>query len=66
MMMENKRLYIPDSKLLNGSLTGKHPITLDARTTIFISDLAREDEIRQKYEMRKDNKLNLFVKRPKV
>jgi hypothetical protein len=67
MMMEHNRLKIPNSKLLTGSLTGKFPITLDGgRTTIFISDLSKEAETREKYQIRKDNKLFYFAKKPKV
>ena len=67
MMMEHNRLKIPNSKLLTGSLAGKFPITLDGgRTTIFITDLSKESETREKYQLRKDNRLNVFVKKPKV
>ena len=67
MMQEHNRLKVPDAKLLSGSLTGKYPITLDGgRTTIFISDKSKESETRQKYNLRKDNRLNVFVKKPKV
>ena len=67
MMMEHNRLKIPNAKLLTGSLTGKFPITLDGgRTTIFISDLSKEAETREKYQLRKDNKLFFFAKKAKV
>jgi hypothetical protein len=67
MMAEHNRLKIPNSKLLTGSLTGKFPIVLDGgKTTIFISDLSRETEIREKYQLRKDNKLFFFTKKPKT
>jgi hypothetical protein len=67
MMMEHNRLKIPDSKLSSGSLTDKYPIVLDGgKTTIFISDRSKEAETREKYQLRKDNKLNFFVKKPKV
>jgi hypothetical protein len=67
MMMEHNRLKIPNAKLLTGSLTGKYPIVLDGgRTTIFISDLNKEAETREKYQLRKDNKLFLFVKKAKT
>ncbi|MCX6243683.1 MAG: hypothetical protein NTU98_03165 [Bacteroidetes bacterium] len=67
MMMEHNRMKIPNSKLLSGSLVGKYPISLDGgRTTIFISDLSKEAETREKYQVRKDNKLFFFVKKPKV
>jgi hypothetical protein len=67
MMQEHNRLKVPDAKLLSGSLTGKYPITLDGgRTTIFIADISKEAETREKYQLRKDNRLNVFVKKPKV
>jgi hypothetical protein len=67
MMMEHNRLKIPDSKLLTGSLVGKHPIILDSgRTVIFITDLSKESEIRERYQLRRDSRLNLFAKKPKV
>ena len=67
MMQEHNRHKVPDSKLLSGSLAGKFPITLDeGRTTIFISDLSKEAEAREKYQLRKDNKLNVYVKKNKV
>ena len=66
MMQEHNRLKIPNSKLLTGSLIGKYPIVLDGgRTTIFISDISKESETREKYQLRKDNKLFLFAKKPK-
>jgi hypothetical protein len=67
MIMERNRLKIPNSKLLTGSLLGKYPIVLDGgRTTIFISDMSKEAETREKYQLRKDNKLFYFTKKPKV
>jgi len=64
MMMEHNRLKIPDSKLLSGSLAGKHPIILDGgKTTIFIADLSRESEIRERYELRKESMANFLVKK---
>ena len=66
MMQEHNRHKVPDSKLLSGSLTGLYPITLDGgRTTIFIEDKSKEQETRDRYQMRKDNRLNYFVKKPK-
>jgi hypothetical protein len=66
MMQEHNRHKVPDSKLLSGSLTGLYPITLDGgRTTIFINDKSKEQETRDRYQLRKDNKLNYFVKKPK-
>ncbi len=66
MMIERNRLKIPDSKLLTGSTAGKYPVILDGgRTTIFISDKSKESEARQKYEMRKDNKLMFTSSKPK-
>jgi hypothetical protein len=67
MMMENNRLKIPDSKLMTGSLTGKYPIILgDGRTTVYISDLSKEAETRERYKIRMDNRLNVFGKKTKV
>ena len=65
MMTEHNRLKIPDARLLMGSLIGKYPIILDGgRTTIFISDLSRESETRERYQLRRDSMLNIFGKRP--
>jgi hypothetical protein len=67
MMMEHNRLKIPNAKLLTGSLVGKYPIVLDnGKTVLFISDLSKEKEIRERYQLRKDSKLNLFTKKPKT
>jgi Tol biopolymer transport system component len=58
MMLERQRLKNRDSKLLTGSLIGKHPVILDdGKTIIFISDKSKEPETRLKYESRKDNKI---------
>jgi hypothetical protein len=66
MMLEHNRLKISNSKLLTGSLVGKYPIILDGgRTTIFISDKSKEAETREKYQIRKDNKLFFLTKKPK-
>jgi hypothetical protein len=65
MMLENNRLKIPDSKLLTGSTTDKYPVILDGgRTIIFISDKSKESETRRKYELRKDNKVLFYSKKP--
>ena len=67
MMLENNRFKISDSKKLNGSITGKYPIILDGgRTTIFISDKSKESETREKYQLRKDNRVNFYAKKPKT
>jgi hypothetical protein len=66
-MMEHSRLKIPNSKLLTGSLTGLFPIILDGgRTTIFIADKSKESETRERYALRRDSRLSLFVKKPKT
>jgi hypothetical protein len=66
MMMENNRLKVPDSKLLNGSLTGKFPIVLDdSRTILYISDLSKEAEVRERYKVRMDSRLNFLAKKAK-
>jgi hypothetical protein len=67
MMQENKRLKIPDSKLLTGSLIGKFPIILDGgRTILFIDDKSKEAEAREKYELRRGNRLVVYSKKPKT
>ena len=67
MMQERQRLKIPDSKLLTGSLIGKHPIILDGgRTTIFISDKSKESETRERYELRMGNRITFFSNKPKT
>lgn len=67
MMLEHNRLKVPNSKLLTGSLAGLYPIILDGgRTTIFISDLTKEAETRERYQLRRDSRLNIFTKKPKV
>jgi len=64
--MENNRLKVPDSKLLNGSLAGKFPIVLDdSRTILYISDLSKEAEIRERYKVRMGSRLNMFAKKTK-
>jgi hypothetical protein len=66
MMQERQRLKIPDSKLLTGSTKDKFPVILDGgRTTIFISDKSKESEARQKYELRRDNRLMFTSSKPK-
>jgi hypothetical protein len=67
MMQERQRLKIPDAKLSSGSLAGKFPVILDGgKTTIFITDRCKESETRERYQLRKDNKLNFLTNRPKV
>ena len=67
MDISNHQVRIPKSKLLTGSLTGLYPIILDGgRTIIFISDKNKESETRKNYELRKDNRVNHYVKKPKV
>ncbi|HTX88353.1 MAG TPA: hypothetical protein VMC08_05135 [Bacteroidales bacterium] len=66
MMMEQGRLKVSNPKLLTGSLVGKYPIKLDeGRTTIFISDLSKEAETRERYEHRGNKNAIRFVKKPK-
>jgi hypothetical protein len=67
MMQERHSGKIADSKLLTGSLTGKYPVVLDGgKTTIFISDKSRESEIRERYELRRGNKVMLYSAKPKT
>lgn len=66
MMLEHNRLKIPDSKLRTGSLAGLFPVILDGgKTTIFISDLSREAETRERYELRQYSRFNVLYKKPK-
>ncbi len=49
---------VPKSKLSSGSLNNKYPVILDGgKTIIFISDRAKEPEIREKYAIRKENRM---------
>jgi len=67
MMQEHNRHKVPDSKLLSGSLAGLFPIILDGgKTTIFIADLSKEGETRERYQLQRDSRLNVLVKKPKV
>jgi hypothetical protein len=67
MHQENQRLKVPESKLLAGITSGKHPVIMDdGRTTIFINDERDEEETRQRYALRKDNKVNFYTKKPKI
>jgi len=67
MMQERQRSKIPDSKLLTGSIKDKYPVILDGgRTIIFISDKSKESEARQKYELRKDNRIMFSSNKPKT
>jgi hypothetical protein len=36
------------------------------RTTIFIADKSKEAETRERYALRRDSRLSLFVKKPKT
>jgi hypothetical protein len=57
--LSNYRHSIPRSKLSSGSVNNKYPIILDGgKTIIFISDLSKEVEARERYEMRKRGKSN--------
>ena len=65
MSLENHRNKIPDSKLLMGSTKNKYPIVLDdGKTIIFISDLSKEKEIRERYQVRRNSKFNPNFKKP--
>ena len=67
MMQERQKSKTPDSKLLMGSIKDKHPVILDGgKTTIFISDKTMEAETREKYELRRDNRLMHYVVKPKT
>jgi hypothetical protein len=55
MSLGNHRLSIPNSKLLNGSVSDKYPVVLDGgKTIIFIADKSMEAETRYRYELRKN------------
>jgi hypothetical protein len=65
-LSNHQKDMVPNSKLQTGSLTGLYPVILDGgRTTIFISDKSKESEVIQKYKLRKDNRVNHYVKKPK-
>jgi hypothetical protein len=65
MSMANQRLKVSDSKLLTGSTKDKFPIIMDGgKTVIFISDKSKEMETREKYELRKDNKVISIGRKP--
>ncbi|MCX6304032.1 MAG: hypothetical protein NT040_03600 [Bacteroidetes bacterium] len=67
MMQERQRLKIPDSKLLSGSTSDKHPVILDGgRTIIFIDDKSQESETRKRYDARRGNGLMSSLNKPKV
>ncbi|MCX6282060.1 MAG: hypothetical protein NTU51_08855 [Bacteroidetes bacterium] len=67
MMLEHNRLKIPHAKIETGSVSGLYPIILDGgKTTIFISDKSKEAETRERYQLRRDSRLNIFTKKPKV
>lgn len=61
--MENRlnlariRSKIPDDKLLMGSIKGKYAVILDdGKTTVYISDESRADEIRLRYKLLRESK----------
>ena len=59
MSLENHRKKISDEKLLMGATKNKYPIVLDdGKTTIFISDLSKEKEIRERYQLMSDGRIN--------
>jgi hypothetical protein len=67
MMQERQRSKISDLKLLSGSTKDKYPVILDdGRTTIFISDKSKEAEARQKYDLRRDNRMMFNAQKPKL
>jgi hypothetical protein len=54
--MSNHQGAVPKSKLACGSVVGLYPVILDGgRTTIYISDLSKEEETRKKYALRMGN-----------
>lgn len=66
MSMERQRAKSPDPKLLSGSLKGMFPVVLDGgRTTIFISDLSRETEVRDRYNQHMGNRIIIGPRKTK-
>jgi len=64
--LSNYKYSVPDSKLSSGSLVNKFPVVLDGgKTIIFIADQSKEREIREKYEVRKENNTQSFLAKPK-
>jgi hypothetical protein len=62
-MTEHNRLINNDSKVLTGSIMGKHPVIMDGgKTTVFISDKSKESETRERYEMLKNNRMAILNK----
>ncbi len=56
MNLANNRLKVPNTKLLTGSLTNKYPVVFDnGRTIIFIDDLSKEAETRERYRQHQNN-----------
>ena len=67
MRISNRRIMVPHTKLLSGSVEGKFPVTLDdGKTIIFISDKSKETETRRRYELRLANIYNQFGKKTKA
>ena len=67
MDISNHQVKVPKSKLSSGSVADKFPILLDdGKTIVFISDKSKESETRKNYELRRDNRVNHYVKKPKV
>ncbi|MDO9512863.1 MAG: hypothetical protein Q7J34_13985 [Bacteroidales bacterium] len=66
MMQERNRQKLADSKLLCGSLHGKFPVVMDGgKTTIFISDISKEAETREKYKTIMNNRIMFTGSKPK-
>jgi hypothetical protein len=54
MNISNHQKRVPKAKLSTGSLAGMYPVILDdGRTIIYTSDKSKENEIREKYALRK-------------
>jgi hypothetical protein len=64
--MDHNRFKTNDSRLLSGSITGKHPVVMnDGKTIIFISDKSKETETREKYELLMNNRFVCLYKKSK-
>jgi hypothetical protein len=58
--MNNYRIKTHAVKLLTGSIIDKFPVVMDGgKTIIFISDKSKESETRERYELRRGNKVIL-------
>jgi hypothetical protein len=67
MSISNHQHRVPKPKLSTGSITGMYPVILDGgRTIIYITDKSKESETREKYDLRRGNKLIIDSGKPKT